>query len=341
MGTAAASESGQESPGTEGVAELTPDLVRVNFWKWVLTTDGKPADPTAHWRFDDEWDGTTPAQGGGWYTSRAEALDVADNNPAFSQDTWTLWTATEQVRRRVVNDAYSYTDGGYTVTAAWDIQYSTDDGSTWTTTEPTDLYHYIRYRDQETGEWGPIIPIGTNVGSNDWQPIRTNDLVYPGSANQDVLGADYDFGDFAELLFIVAGYRLITVGDGMGGTMEVGVNGPWHHFVLNRGGGWPVADISEGQENNDADDGNSFQFAYSAASEGPGLQIWERGDELSGVNPGNPTFLQDSGEPPTQLGGHFKLMSTDGDEAHVVNFRFFAFSHAFARTTMSIFARYR
>ena len=96
VGGGVAGTGGQESPGTEGVAVLTANLVRVNFWKWVLTTDGKPADPTAHWRFDNEWDGTTPAQGGGWYVSQAEALDVADNNPAFSQDTWTLWSATEQ-----------------------------------------------------------------------------------------------------------------------------------------------------------------------------------------------------------------------------------------------------
>ena len=286
-----ASAGGQQSPGTAGVAELTPNLVRVTFWKWVLTTDGKPANPTAHWRFDDEWDGTTPFTGGGWYISRATALDEADNNPAFSQDTWTLWTATEQVRRRVVNDDYSYTDGGYTVTAAWDIQYSTDDGSTWTTTEPTDLYHYIRYRDQETGEWGPIIPVGTSVGSNDWQPIRTNDLVYPGNANEDELGAAYDFGDFSELLFVVAGYRLITVGDGMGGTMTQGVNGPWHQCVVSRGGGWPVADASDGQDNNDADDGACFQFTYFATNTGVGLLVWERGDL---VNLGNPPLLQSS-----------------------------------------------
>ena len=335
-----AESGGQESPGNEGVAELTANLVTVTLYKWVLTTDGKPVDPTAHWRFDDEWNGTTPFQGGGWYVSRATALDEADNNPAFSEDTWTLWVATEQVRRRVVNDAYSYTDGGYTVTAAWDIQYSID-GSTWTTTEPTDVYHYIRYRDQETGTFGPTIPIGTNVGSNDWQPIRTNDLVYPGGSNEDELDAVYDFGNFSELLFIVAGYRSISVGDGMGGTVIVGVNGPLHQFVLNRGGGWPVADISENEDNNDADDGSCFQFTYFATNTGVGLQIWERGDELSEVNPGNPPFLQSDGEPPIQMGGHFKIVSTDGDEAHVTKFRFFAFSHAFARTTMSIFARYR
>ena len=335
---AEASGGGQESPGTEGVAELTPDLATITLYKWVVTTDGKPDDPTAHWRFGDEWDGTTPFQGGGWYVSEADALDAADNAPTFSQDTWTLWIAVEQVRRRVVSEAYTYTDGGYTVTGVWDIQYSID-GSTWTVTEPTDVYHYIRYRDQETGEFGPTIPVGTNVGNNDWQPIRTGDLVYPGSSNEDVLGADYDFSDFAELLFIVAGYRQITVDDGLGGTVQVGVNGPWHQFIVSRGGGWPVADISEGEENNDADDGDSFQFSYSADSTTGGLVIWERGDE--GFNPGNPTFVQSDGEPPTQLGGHFKIMSTNGDEEHVVNFRFFAFSHAFARTTMSIFARYR
>ena len=338
-GAAAAAESGQESPGTEGVAELTPNLVTVTFWKWVETSDGKPADPGAHWRFDDEWDGTTPesADGGGWYTSRATALDEADNNPDFSEDTFTLWIATEQVRRRVVNDAYSYTDGGYTVTAAWDIQYSTD-GTTWVSTEP-DLNAYVRYRDQETGEFGPTIPVGTNVGSNDWQPIRTNDLVYPGGANQDELDAVYDFGNFSELLFFVASYREVTVPDDMGGTMVIGVNGPWHQYIVSRGGGWPVADAAEGEDNNDADDGSCFQFTYFATNTGVGLQIWERGDDY--VDPGNPPFLQENAEPPTQLGGHFKIVSTDGDEAHVTKFRFFAFSHAFARTTMSIFARYR
>ena len=239
----------------------------------------------------------------------------------------------------MVNDAYTYTDYGYTVTAVWDVQYSFD-GTTWTTVRPTNsTINYIRYRDQETGLWGEIIPVGTNVGNNDWQPIRTNDLVYPGSSNQDELDAVYDFGDFAELLFIVAGYRSVTVDDGMGGTVIVGVNGPWHHSVLNRGSGWPVADISEGQDNNDADDGNSFQFYYSASSTTGGLVTWERGDGY--VDPGNPPFLQNDGEPPTQLGGHFKIVSTDGDEAHVTKFRFFAFSHAFARTTMSIWARYR
>ena len=330
-----ASESGQESPGSDGVVELTASLVEITLWKWVLTTDGKPANPAAHWRFDDEWDGTTPqsADGGGWYINRANALDEADNNPAFSEDTWTLWIASEQVRRRVVNDAYSYVDGGYTVTAVWDIQYSTD-AMTWTVTQP-DLFNYIRYRDLDTGEWGPLIPTRTN----DWIAIRTNDLVYPAASNVDELQAAYDFGNFAELLFIVAGYRSVQVDDGMGGTMAAGVNGPWHHFVVNRGGGWPVADASESEDNNDASDGDSFQFSYSTAPVGGGLLIWERGDDY--VDPGNPPFLQDDGEPPTQLGGHFKIVSTDGDEAHVTKFRFFAFSHAFARTTMSIFARYR
>ena len=329
---------GQESPPPEGVAALTADLVEVTLYKWVLSTDGKPADPTAHWRFDDEWDGTTPFQGGGWYVSRATALDEADNNPAFSEDTWTLWIANEQTRRRVVSEAYSYTDYGYTVTAAWDIQYSTDRGTTWTSVQPSGSNYFIRYRNQETGLFGPPIPVGTS-GLNDWVPIRTNDLVYPGGANVDELDAVYDFGNFAELLFIVAGYRSVTVDDGLGGTVIVGVNGPWHHAVFNRGSGWPVADDSEGEDNNDANDGSCLQFTYFATNTGVGLQIWERGDNY--VDPGNPPFLQNDGEPPTQLGGHFKLVSTDGDEAHVTKFRFFAFSHAFARTTMSIWARYR
>ena len=56
---------------------------------------------------------------------------------------------------------------------------------------------------------------------------------------------------------------------------------------------------------------------------------------------GNPPFLQDNSEPPRQMGGHMKIVSTDGDEAHVTKFRFFDFSHDYARININIFARYR
>ena len=82
-----------------------------------------------------------------------------------------------------------------------------------------------------------------------------------------------------------------------------------------------------------------FPVHLFATNTGVGLLVWQRGDDY--VDFGNPPFLQDSGEPPRQMGGHFKIVSTDGDEANVTKFRFFDFSHDYARTSMSIFARYR
>ena len=45
--------------------------------------------------------------------------------------------------------------------------------------------------------------------------------------------------------------------------MQVGVNGPWHQY-RGQSGRWlaGTADAAEGEDNNDADDGSSFQFTY-------------------------------------------------------------------------------
>ena len=96
------------------------------------------------------------------------------------------------------------------MTAAWDVQYSTD-GSESHATYNSATDRYVRYRGTD-GVLGPWQPIHTPRNTNDWIPIRTNDLVYPAGANVDFLQAAYDFGDFAELLFIVAGYRSVAGG---------------------------------------------------------------------------------------------------------------------------------
>ena len=40
-----------------------------------------------------------------------------------------------------------------------------------------------------------------------------------------------------------------------------------------------------GQDNNDEDDGNCFQFTYFATNLGVGLLIWERGDDYVDFQP--------------------------------------------------------
>ena len=114
------SVSGQESPA--GVNQLTADLVQVVLWKFPSSPTAVPDAPTAHWRFDDEWNGVYPADTS-WYSSRAEALMNAELNPNFD-DTTPAWIASEQVRRRVVGESYTYTDGGYTVVAEAGVQYT-------------------------------------------------------------------------------------------------------------------------------------------------------------------------------------------------------------------------
>ena len=170
-------ESGQESPGNEGVAAQTPDLVTVVLYQWFDdAVDAIPSDPTAHWRFDDEWDGTTPHQGGGWFTSRIDAGDAADNNPDFDEAGWTLWVATEQTRRKVnSDDEYYYTDSGYSLYSVFDDHYSVNSGGPW---HPTfaDGDKWMRLRTAVGGFTRPI-PL-SSVTEVVWQPLVSEAAIY-------------------------------------------------------------------------------------------------------------------------------------------------------------------
>ena len=181
-----ASESGEESPGSEGVAEKTPDLVTVVLWQWFEdAVTPIPDNPGAHWRFDDEWDGTTPesSDGGGWFTSRGAALDDANLNPDFSQSSWTLWIATEQVRRRVVNDEYSYTDGGYSLLSVFDDQYSANSSGPWSTTYDEDTHNWMRMRNS-IGEYTPAIAIGNSLEVS-WETFLDAAAIYQRGPQDD------------------------------------------------------------------------------------------------------------------------------------------------------------
>ena len=168
---------GQQSPGNEGVAEQTPDLVTVVLYQWFDdAVDPIPSNPTAHWRFDDEWDGTTPFQGGGWFTSRIDAGAAADNNPDFDEASWTLWVATEQTRRKVnSDDEYYYTDGGYSVYSVFDDHYSVNSNGSW---HPTfeDGDKWMRLRTAVGGFTRPI-PL-SGVTEVVWQPLVSEAAIY-------------------------------------------------------------------------------------------------------------------------------------------------------------------
>ena len=327
--SAAASESGQESP-EPGVTELTADRVSVIFYAYDTATKDAP---TASWRFDDEWDDQTAPGSEGWYTSEADALTNAELDPDFATSGYYLQIAQETVRRRLNSDgdAYTYTDSGYTVTAAWDIQYSTNGIESHETYDSVND-DYVRYRGTD-GTLGPWIPIGTNVGANTWNALVTHQNVYPGGSDYDNVVVDYDFGLFSDLLFIMAGFRDVTVE--VDGEDEVQRHlGPIHSFVLKRGGGFDCADASDGEDNNGSQTGPAYQWSYNNED---GLLIWRRGDN---VNPDVVDFAQASAEPPTQVGGIFKIVSTNGDEAHVQRLRFFQQSHDYGRMDMSLYARF-
>ena len=326
--TAAASstESGEESPGTEGVAQLTAGLVRTTFYAYA--TSAKDA-PTSSWRFDDEWSGDAPGTEG-WYTSEADALTNAELDPDFATSGYYLQIATEQVRRRVVNEAYSYTDSGWTVTAAWDVQYSTN-GSESHETYSSENDNYVRYRDED-GVLGPWLPIGTSIINNNFEPKITGANVYPANQAFDSLVFVEDMSQVVEVLFEVTGFRNVTVTVD-GESVVQRHEGPYHTFVLHRFGGWPTV-ISGGSGDNNTPDASTFQFKYLSTD---GLTIWQRGDA---INPNVVSFIQGNAVPPTQYGGMFKLVSTDGEEDDVTSIRFFNWSDSFARGSWTIKVRY-
>ena len=175
--SANAGEGGQQSPGNEGVAEQTPDLVTVVLYQWFDdAVDAIPSDPTAHWRFDDEWDGTTPFQGGGWFTSRIDAGDAADNNPDFDEAEWTLWVATEQTRRKVnSDDEYYYSDSGYSLYSVFDDHYSVNSNGPWHATFE-DGDKWMRLRTAVGGFTRPI-PL-SGVTEVVWQPLVSEAAIY-------------------------------------------------------------------------------------------------------------------------------------------------------------------
>ena len=274
-----ASESGQESPGNAGVAEKTPDLVTVVLWKWTEDVLGIPDEPDAHWRFDDEWDGTTPesSDGGGWYTSRGTALDEADNNPDFSQSTWTLWIATEQVRRRVVDDEYSYTDGGYSLVSVFDDQYSASSDGPWNTTYDEDNHNWMRMRNS-IGEYTPPIAIG-DTSDIAWEAFLTEHALYmrpPSNANGSNSKGFVPPIDIDKYDAILLRIRPFTL-DGTD-VDEVGTEGD---VILNKPPeGWPIVENNndEKQKDNFFSD-KTYQWHYDVRGTTP-LVCWRMGVAL-------------------------------------------------------------
>ena len=323
------SDSGQESPAEEGVTELTADRVSVLFYKYGTTLQDAP---TAHWRFDDEWDDEDTPGDEGWHTSEASALETAELDPDYATAGYYLQTAQETVRRRLNSDgdAYTYTDSGYTVTAAWDVQYSTNAIESHETYDST-LDHYTRFRDSD-GTLGPWIPIGTTVGANTWLALVSHQNVYPGNASEDNVVIVYDFGLFSDILFLMTGFRNVTVE--VDGEDEVQRHlGPIHSFVLKRGGGFVVADESSGEENNLVTN-KTYQWRYNSV-DGLTISLLQQ----ASVNPDVASFVQADSEPPTQVGGRFKIISTNGDEAHVNKIRFFGQSNSYGRMDLSLYGR--
>ena len=260
------SAGGQESPGNEGVAELTPGKVQTTLYQWFDdAVDPIPSSPTAHWRFDDEWDGTTPFQGGGWYTSRIDAGTAADANPDFNEATWTLWIATEETRRRVVNEAYTYDDSGYSLFSDNDAAYSVTGTGSWHTIFATGD-NYLRLR-TSTGEYTQPIPIGTLTGTGiSWLPFLSEAAIYqrgPQSTehNTYAFATAVDISDYDAILVQFQSFDTNN-NDGAHDFTNLG------EVILSKPpDGWPVTST----ENSWLTDG-TYQYVYDAREFTP-LQI--------------------------------------------------------------------
>ena len=306
---AVAASGGQESPGTPGVAELTAGLVQATFYAYA--TSAKAA-PTSSWRFDDEWSGDAPGTEG-WYTSDADALTNAMLDPDFATSGYYLQIAREQVRRRVVNDAYSYTDSGWTVVAAWGVQYSTD-ASSWHDIYAAATDRYMRFR-QPDGTLSQPVVIG--AGELSWVKLLNNEAVYRTTGDFDVIGFAHDLSQYSMLLLDVTGFRNVTRmrDDGMGGMESYVVKARTAHqrHIMTRGDGWPVSGVSS----NDVD-GTTYQFAYNYDNF---LEITLLTGEAVPNIAGSLTIGTDN--LPSIAGGRFKFVAIDGTEANVSVIRTF------------------
>ena len=318
---------GQESP-TPGVAQLTPGKVQTTLYRWNEDFVGVPSSPTAHWRFDDEWDGTTPFQGGGWYTSRINAGIAADANPDFSEATWTLWIATEETRRRVVNDAYTYDDSGYSLFADNDAAYSVTGTSGWHTTFATGD-RFLRLR-TSTGEYTQPIPIGSLAGTGiSWLPFLSEAAIY----QRGPISTDHNTYTFATAVDI-SDYDAILV---QFQSFDTNNDDGAHDFtnlgevILSKPpDGWPVTST----ENSWITDG-TYQYLYDAREATP-LQVSmiddgqftnfvDSDDAITSqtyTGPGIPNSVRD----PTKghylvTAGRFKLIGSGEDD--VTKFRVF------------------
>ena len=328
---------GQASTGEEtAVATLTPSITQIVLYAypWPVTTPDATADPTAVWRFDDGWEGDAPFHGGIWRESKADALDAADNNPAFVEADSVSLIARQQVLRYINSlGEYAYRDYGWTKEAEFGLQFSTDKSS-WHTVQAT-ADEWARNRGPD-GTYGPAFRIKDQAApaGPEWVTVSVNSIY--GTANDGSTVRDYDipseYIDFSR--FSQLRYSLIPF-------VEFSSPRKWgiaHQTKLDRPvDGWKISspDISS-PPNFDRRDAYTL-FYHNEYGLHIGRTSETEGDPIAFAS----NVFGGSGRPAKILSWYFKFYTDDApdntpDETNVTNLKVYLFGGVWARANFKI-----
>ena len=125
----------------------------------------------------------------------------AQLNPAYDEAIFTAYIAQETVRRRIVNDVYTYTNYGWSVRAEYDVQYRTDSDQTPTTTVPDLTRRGVQMRNRlPDGSWTAWAYITTPT--DEWIEIYDEQTAYSDGSNVSesiIFASPMDFSAFQEI----------------------------------------------------------------------------------------------------------------------------------------------
>ena len=309
---------GQQSPG--GVANLTPDIAQLTYYRYPDFAGATPADPTVSWRFDDGWLNGISAESDGWWATRAAALEQGMLNPDFDADTFDLHVATAQFIRSVVGGVYQYVDGAWDVEIEWGPEYSIDASSWHEAHAVGDNWRRLRLPD---GGYDQPVYIGSAVFGNEWEPILTAHE-FALSSDPDVYPENLNLSPYVELLIEIQGYQL---GAGFS---------PWQGAQLRRPGAhWPTAEKDGGNDNDNANSRAAGVIYHHA----DGLNIYWHTHYEPHIDP----VTTGGNDLPIVFGFRFKFLSPSGDgvdnDSDITHIRFFDSGGAGYEFHLRIFGR--
>ena len=181
-----ATVNASSSQTQEGTTSIGDNLTYVRLY--TTEPDGTtPSDPTTLWRFENGFSGSLSP----WHESRSDAVDAGNTGDL-------VWVAVATFRREVTNGITTYHDGDWDVMVEWDVQYSDDDGATWSTSISPDDTH-IRFR-KEDGTYTKAIPLRNQL---DPYVLLSTGFIHRQGDDHRIYPIDWYPPDYASLLFVM------------------------------------------------------------------------------------------------------------------------------------------